>query len=451
MTAGPTDPRRQLPSVESVVAEAERLLDDHPGTARGVLLQLARARLSEKREAIEPAGGLASELAEEARLLLDGTIRPVINATGVLLQTNLGRAPLSAAALARVAAVGSGYAAIEYDLDRGARGERANALARTFKALLGVTAIVVNNNAASLVLSLFTLARGKEVVVSRGELIEIGGSFRLPDVMRLTGARLVEVGTTNRTRIADYKEALTPRTAMLLKVHTSNFQVLGFTEAAPMTELAELAHDAGLVAMEDLGSGTMLATEAAGLRHEPTVQDALAAGADMVAFSGDKLLGGPQAGIVAGRPELVRKLARSPLYRAVRPDKLTLAAMEATLGAYLRGTPEELPVWEMIGKQPAATRAQAAAWAERLQAGEVVSLESAVGGGSLPGQTMAGFGLAVGTPGARPSAATIAARLRRGDPPVIARIHEGRVLLDPRTVLRGQDAALVAALQSALR
>ena len=238
---------------------------------------------------------------------------------------------------------------------------------------------------------------------------------------------------------------------MLLKVHTSNFQVLGFTEAVPMTELAELAHDTGLVAMEDLGSGSLLETEAAGLRHEPTVQAALGAGADLVAFSGDKLLGGPQAGIVAGRAELVRKLARSPLYRALRPDKLTLAALEATVGAYLRGTPDELPVWQMIRKDAAATRSQALKWADRLHTGEVVSLESTVGGGSLPGQTMAGFGLAVGTRGARPSAATIAARLRRGNPPVIARINDGRVLLDPRTVLRGQDTALVAAVEAALR
>ncbi|MDP9325632.1 MAG: L-seryl-tRNA(Sec) selenium transferase, partial [Candidatus Dormibacteraeota bacterium] len=304
------DPRRALPSVEAVVAAAERELDGHGPATRDILTSLARARLAEARESGDQgtADKLAAAVAEEARRLLGGTLVPVINATGVALQTNLGRAPLSDAALERVAAVGRGYSSLEFDVERGRRGERSLSLSRTFEALLGVPAVVVNNNAASLVLSLFALARGKEVIVSRGELIEIGGSFRLPDVMRISGARLVEVGTTNRTRVADYREAITARTAMLLKVHASNYQVVGFTETVTDAELAALAHENGLVAMEDLGSGALVATEAAGLAHEPTAQDALAAGVDLVAFSADKLMGGPQAGVVAGRADLVRRL-----------------------------------------------------------------------------------------------------------------------------------------------
>ena len=446
------DPRRSLPSVEALVEQAARLLAGNGAAPRDLLTSLARGRLEAARRAGGDEAGekLAEAVAGDARRLLAGTITPVINATGVVLQTNLGRAPLSEAALERVVAVARGYASLEFDLERGRRGERAQSLAGAFEALLGVPAVVVNNNAASLVLSLFALAKGKEVIVSRGELIEIGGSFRLPDVMRISGARLVEVGTTNRTRIADYRDAITPRTAMLLKVHASNFRVVGFTETAPTAELAALAHDAGIVAMEDLGSGALLGTEAAGLPHEPTVQDALAAGMDLVAFSGDKLLGGPQAGVVAGRADLVRRLGRSPLYRALRPDKLTLAALEATLGAYLTGPAGDLPLARMLHQDAAATRARAAAWAEAAGAGEVVELESPVGGGSLPGQALSGFGLAVGETGGRPSAETIARRLRRGTPAVVARIHQGRVILDPRTVLPGQDGEVAAALRAAL-
>jgi L-seryl-tRNA(Ser) seleniumtransferase len=464
------DRRRSLPSVEKLATEAARLMPANGAAARTLLTELARSRLADRRAATTDKAGsavsakttastgaagelhaLAEEVAAAARRLLSGTIQPVINATGVILQTNLGRAPLSAAALDRVAAIARGYSTLEYDLERGARGERSGSLAGAFRALLGVPAVVVNNNAASLVLSLFALARGQEVVVSRGELIEIGGSFRLPEVMRISGARLVEVGTTNRTRLADYRDGITTRTAMLLKVHASNFQVVGFTEAVPASDVAGLAQERGLIALEDLGSGSLLPTEAAGLAHEPTVQDALGAGMDLVAFSGDKLLGGPQAGVVAGRSDLVARLGRSPLYRALRPDKLTLAAMEATLSDYLAGAADDLPLWRMLRQTAAGTRARATAWADQVDVGDVIPVESTVGGGSLPGQVISGFGLAVGSPGRRPSASTLAARLRRGTPPVVARVHEGRVLLDPRTVPTDQDADLVAALRAALR
>jgi L-seryl-tRNA(Ser) seleniumtransferase len=476
------DPRRALPAVDAVVAEALATLPDAGEGLRPLLTALARRRLEAVRGMLEGGAAaaavvsalsvadLAGAIAAEAAALLAGTLRPVINATGVILQTNLGRAPLSDLALARVAAVAGGFSSLELDLDRGRRGDRAGSLSATFEALVGVPAVVVNNNAASLLLLLAALAKGREVIVSRGELIEIGGSFRLPDVMRASGARLVEVGTTNRTRVDDYAEAIGPRTAMLLKVHTSNYRVVGFTDAAPLGGLAALARERGVLAVEDLGSGALLDTAAAGLAPEPTVGAALAAGADLVCFSGDKLLGGPQAGILAGRADLVARLGRHPLYRALRPDKLTLAALEATLGAYLRGTAAtELPVWRMILAPVEETRRRAAAWAAALPApagdraarapgtstgaaraevveAEVVEVESTVGGGALPGETLGGFGLAVRAG----SATRLAARLRAGDPPVVARIAAGRVIFDPRTVLPEQDEALLAALRRAL-
>jgi L-seryl-tRNA(Ser) seleniumtransferase len=431
-----TEPRRNLPSVE-------------------VLTQLVRARLEELRH--DPPATLdvaaeADRLAAVAGELGEDRLRRVINASGVVLQTNLGRTPLGASALAAVIGLAGGYVDLEYDLAKGRRGERATRLGSAFQALLGAPAVVVNNNAAALLLMLFTLARGREVVVSRGELVEIGGSFRLPDVMRVTGARLVEVGTTNRTRVADYAEAITPRTALLLKVHTSNFRVVGFTESATTTELAALARERGLPLAEDLGSGALLDTRGGGLDHEPTVAEALAAGVDLVCFSGDKLLGGPQAGIVAGRPELVARLRKSPLYRALRPDKLTLAALQATLARYLAGDAErELPLWRMLRMTPEATRARAGAWSAALgvEGAEVVPVESPVGGGSLPGQVLPGFGLALpGRP--RLSAATLAQRLRGGDPPVVARVAGDRVILDPRTVPPESDGELLQALRGAI-
>jgi L-seryl-tRNA(Ser) seleniumtransferase len=428
--------RRNLPSVE-------------------VLTRLVRLRLEELRAdppAVIDVEAEADRLAAQAKVLGEGRLRPVINATGVVLQTNLGRSPLSAEALSAVADLGRGYVDLEYDLVPGRRGERATRLGAPLAALLGVPGMVVNNNAASLLLCLFTLARGREVVVSRGELVEIGGSFRLPDVMKLSGARLVEVGTTNRTRVADYAEAITPRTALLLKVHASNFKVVGFTAAAATSELVALGRDRGIPVLEDLGSGALLETGGGGLGHEPTVQESLAAGVDLVCFSGDKLLGGPQAGIIAGREDLVGRLRRSPLYRALRPDKMTLAALQATLAAYLRDTPTtELPLWRMLRTTAEETHARATAWQARLSgvAGcEVIEVESPVGGGSLPEQVLRGSGLAL-RPAGRTSADRLALRLRTGDPAVVGRVFGGRVVLDPRTVAPEQDEDLVRAVRAA--
>ncbi|MGI8607714.1 MAG: L-seryl-tRNA(Sec) selenium transferase [Candidatus Dormibacteria bacterium] len=430
------DVRRNLPSVE-------------------VLTRLVRQRLEVLRR--DPPAHLdvsveADRLARAAADLGDGRLRRVINASGVVLQTNLGRSPLSADAVDSVRALAGGYLDLEYDLVPGRRGERATRLGSALQALLGAPGMVVNNNAAALLLCLFALARGREVVVSRGELVEIGGSFRLPDVMRLSGARLVEVGTTNRTRIADYAQAITSKTAMLLKVHTSNFRVVGFTEAASSAELAIVARERGILLIEDLGSGALLDTGGGGLGHEPTVIEALAAGVDLVCFSADKLLGGPQAGIVAGREELVARLRSSPLYRALRPDKMTLAALQATLAAYLRGDAEStVPLWRMLRMTAAETHTRAESWAKALgdAATEVVAVESPVGGGSLPGQVLQGFALAVRPSGAG-SVSKLATRLRTGETAVVARVSDERVILDPRTVASTDDAALVAAVRAAL-
>ena len=429
------DSRRNLPSVE-------------------VLTALVRARLAELRE--NPPAGVdlpaeSARLAEQAVELGEGRLRRVINATGVVLQTNLGRSPLSTDALRAINQLAAGYVDLEYDLKEGRRGERATRLGSAFHAAIGMPAVVVNNNAASLLLALFALARGREVIVSRGELVEIGGSFRLPDVMKLSGARLVEVGTTNRTRLTDYAEAINSKTAILLKVHASNFRVVGFTGSVAPRDLAGLARERGVLLLEDLGSGAMLDTSGGGLGHEPTVAESLAAGVDLVCFSGDKLLGGPQAGILAGRPELVARLRRSPLYRALRPDKLTLAALQATLSAYLRGTAEaELPLWRMLRATSDETRARALAWAGHLGAAtacEVVEVESPVGGGSLPEQVLHGYGLAISPRG---SAKRLAAALRTGEPAVVARLVEGRVVLDPRTVVPAEDPDLLLAVRAAL-
>ena len=450
------DPRQALPSVDAVVAAASRLAGR--GSPRALLVGVARLQVEAARSAPPPAAGraeltaaLAAAVAAEAAALLGGELRPVINATGVLIQTNLGRSPLSNAALARAVAVAGGYSDLEYELGNGRRGERAGRLSRAFEVLTGSPALVVNNNAASLLLCLHTVARRREVIVSRGELVEIGGSFRLPDVMRMSGARLIEVGTTNRTRLRDYADVIGPRTAAILKVHRSNFEIVGFTESAPTAGLVELARERGVTFIEDLGSGSLLPTEAAGVAHEPTVQESLAAGVDLVCFSGDKLLGGPQAGIILGDRELVRRLGRDPLYRALRPDKLTLAALDATLAAYLAGTAAtDLPLWRMLSMSAAATRKRARAWAAALPAGpdtEIVVVESAIGGGALPGQVLKGWGLALGVPGM--TAASLAARLREGTPAVVARVHAGRVLLDPRAVAPDADGDLIAALAAA--
>ncbi|MBI5548117.1 MAG: L-seryl-tRNA(Sec) selenium transferase [Deltaproteobacteria bacterium] len=450
---------RKLPKID-------RLLDsDEAGRwveREGRELVLGSLRLAVDEARLDVQQGLACP-SEEAilartRELLDlqtrPTLRPVINATGVVIHTNLGRAPLSEDALAAMARVARGYSNLEFDLLQGERGSRYAHCASLLAKLSGAeAALVVNNNAAAVMLALAALARGREAIVSRGQLVEIGGGFRIPDVMRESGASLVEVGTTNRTYARDFEAAITERTAALMVVHRSNFQMVGFTCDAGLDELAALSVARGLVLIDDLGSGTFLDTAPFGLAHEPTVQERVAAGADLVCFSGDKLLGGPQAGYLVGKRALIERLESFPLLRALRVDKATLAGIEATLRHYQRGEAlSKVPVWRAISLGVDAAQARARAWMERLGQGgahrdlQVVASESTVGGGSLPGLSLPTRVLSVGVK----APDEVARALRLGEPAVVGRIEEGRLVLDPRTVLPHEDDALIHAVQKVL-
>ena len=444
---------RSLPAVDALLGDAagQALCAQY---GRAATLEALREALQQSRSDIRSGAGTASSpsaLLECATAMLSQRFRPglrrVINASGVILHTNLGRAPLAEAAVQAMAEVGAHYNTLEYDLGRGARGGRLKHCEAALCALTGAeAALVVNNNAAALVLLLATLAQGRDVIISRGQLIEIGGGFRVPEVMSSAGARLVEVGTTNRTRLADYERAIGPDTALLLRAHASNFRMTGFTEEAPLAQLAQLAHARGLLLVDDLGSGALLDTAQFGLLHEPTVAESMAAGADLVAFSGDKLTGGPQAGIIVGRAEPLDALKRHPLARALRADKLCLAGLAATLDLWQRGAAlTQIPIWRMIAREAEELHTVAAAWAQRL-GGSVVAGESAVGGGSLPGATLPTWLLALEV--TQPD--EFLAQLRAAQPPVIARIADGRVLLDPRTVLPREEEELLAVLEGLL-
>lgn len=444
---------RSLPPVDALLSAAGPLIDAY---GRAAATNAIRAALDDARRRIR--AGAAPPTDPDSLLAVAGaqleraftpTLRPVINATGVIIHTNLGRAPLSKAAQAATSAVAVAYNTLEFDLDDGQRGSRLIHAEALLRDITGAeAALVVNNNAAATVLMLAGLAQGRQVIVSRGQLVEIGGGFRVPDIMRQSGAHLVEVGTTNRTRAADYEQAITEETALLMRVHSSNFKQIGFTEETPLIELARIAHRHGLYAVDDLGSGALVDTALYGLAHEPTVQESLAAGADVVAFSGDKLLGGPQAGILVGRREVIDALKRHPLARAIRADKLCLAALSATLDHYRRGEAwQAIPVLWMIARPLDELRRVARRWARRLgTAATVVPGESTVGGGSLPGATLPAALVALDVP----APDSLAAALRSASTPVIARIADDRLLLDPRTVLPGQEEALLATVQAAL-
>jgi len=418
---GSRNPLRDLPSVDRLLADERlRVLADEHG--HELVLAAARAALARAREDIR-AGFEQEDLPGRAIAELDRLLAPrlrrVINGTGVVVHTNLGRAPLSEYALDRVREIGRGYSNLEYDLDAGARGSRQDHLATALRDLTGAeAALVVNNNAAAVLLALAALAEGREVVVSRGELVEIGDGFRIPDVLTRSGARLIEVGTTNRTRLADYERAVREDTAAILRVHQSNFRIVGFAEQPALKDLARLADRRGLVLVDDLGSGVLDE-----LGDEPTVRGSLEAGAHLVTFSGDKLLGGPQAGIVVGRADLVERLRRHPLQRAVRADKLTLAALEGTLAAYRRR--EETPVMRMLQEHAEAVRARA----ERLTAatgGQVEETVARAGGGALPLAEIPSYACALEE--------ELAAPLRSAEPPVVGIVRDGVLLLDCRTI-----------------
>ncbi|MCH8296524.1 MAG: L-seryl-tRNA(Sec) selenium transferase [Chloroflexi bacterium] len=447
---------RNLPSVDSVLANHE-VAAAAQSFDREWVVGLVREALETAREQIRQGGDSPDpgRVAESVCQRIEDTMRaeprPVINATGVVIHTNLGRAPLSRAAIEAANQAAQGYSNLELDLTTGRRGSRQAQLQSILRQITGAeAALAVNNNASAMLLGLSALAAGKEVVVSRSEAVEIGGGFRVPDVLRQSGATLVDVGTTNRTYVRDYDEAVTGNTAAFLKVHASNFRVEGFTASVDTSDLVEVGRRRGIPVLHDVGSGSFLLTEKYGMAHEPTPQESIKDGAGLVFFSGDKLLGGPQAGIVVGKKDLVDLLARHPLARAVRIDKLSLASLTATLVHYLRGEAErEIPVWRMISTPEASLKKRAKSWQSGLECpASVEKSRSAVGGGSLPGETLPSWVLSVDCQ--ETGVEEVMRRLRDCNPPVIARIEDDRVLLDPRTVLPEEDGPMLDALRSAV-
>jgi L-seryl-tRNA(Ser) seleniumtransferase len=454
---------RKLPSIEKFLQQAELVaLSERYG--RELVLEAIRGEADQARQLIlagQPAPSLdALTQGAISRLTkrLRPSLQPVINATGVIIHTNLGRAILSDRARQAMLQAASAYSNLEYDLPSGTRGSRYGHAAELLSRLSGAeAALVVNNNAGAVMLALTALAKDKEVIISRGQLVEIGGGFRIPDIMAQSGARLVEVGSTNRTYLRDFAAAIKPDlTGMLLAVHSSNYQVVGFTAQPTLAELASLGRQQQILTMEDLGSGTLLDTTPFGLAHEPTIQESVAAGVDLITASGDKLLGGPQAGLIFGRADLIQRLQKHPLMRALRVDKTTLAALQATLFAYLENKAvEEIPVWRMIAADQSQLARRARRWQRYLKRLLVASPEiqldlvatnSTVGGGSLPGQTLPSQALAITAPGLT----GLAEQLRQATPPLIARIEAEQLRLDPRTVLPEQDKRLLSILSQAL-
>jgi L-seryl-tRNA(Ser) seleniumtransferase len=444
---------RALPAVDQLLL-APPIHDLVTRYGRTVTLEACRTALDDYRALIRKGGDapMPALLYDDIRVRVEACVRPtlypVINATGVIIHTNLGRVPLSAAALKAMQAVGANYSNLEYNVTDGERGSRYSHAAELLTRLTGAgDALVVNNCAAALMLSLAACARGKEVIISRGQLIEIGGGFRIPEIMEQSGATLVEVGATNRTRLADFANAITPHTALLLHVHPSNFRIIGFTAAASLEEMAQLAKERNLMVLQDLGSGALIDTALFGLPHEPTPLESLQAGADLVCFSGDKLLGGPQAGLIVGKAEAIAKLRKHPMTRALRVDKVTLAGLQATLLHYLKDeATKEIPIWRMIAAKKEQLRQRAEQWRGELAGDwEVCEGQSTVGGGSLPEEVLPTFLLAYKV--AQPNA--FAKKLREQWPPIMARVEHDRVVFDPRTILPEQDATLLKGIRNA--
>ena len=449
---------RNLPSVNDVLGDdrVSRLAQEFSHEA---VLGLVRAEVERARDGIRNGGSppsadlLANAVERRASALWGSMPTPVINATGVILHTNLGRAPLSDDALEAMRTANEGYGDLEFDLETGRRGSRQGRVAELLCRLTGAEgALVVNNNASAVLLSLAAVASGKEVIVSRGEAVEIGGGFRIPDVLRQSGATLVEVGTTNKTYDRDYEAAITENTGAILSVHASNFRVMGFTHAPSLSELVELGARSGVPVLHDLGSGCLLDTVRFGLAHEPMPQESIGDGASLAFFSGDKLLGGPQAGIIVGRSDLISVVSRHPLARAVRIDKGSLAALNATLLHYLKDeATSKIPIWEMISRSPEFLAQRAESWRLALEGPtSVVPGESTVGGGSLPGETLPTSLLSIDATKMPGGANALAANLRRGDPRIVGRIDAERVLLDPRTVPQDLDDVMVRGIFHAL-
>ena len=467
MTPEQADLLRQIPSVDELLTQP-RVAALAGRMDRGLVVEVARAVLADLRARIAgeasfaamalEQGALEERITAEVERILARSLQPVINATGVILHTNLGRAPLAASVVEEFRRTATQYTNLEYDLEAGARGKRDVHTAELLARLTGAeAAIVVNNCAAAVLLVLAALARGGEVVVSRGELIEIGDGFRIPEIMEQSGAVLREVGTTNRTRIADYENAINEKTRVLLRVHPSNFEITGFAEKPSLGELAALSQGVGLPLVEDLGSGCLVDLSENGI-SEPTVRQSIEAGAGIVMFSGDKLLGGPQAGIIAGKKELIARVRRHPLFRALRVDKLTIAALEATLGAYLRAAWDEIPAMRMIRATPAELKLRAENFLRELRPElpldevemEIADGVSLAGGGSTPSQSLPTKLIRIAS--VRYSATKLEQRLRRAPAgtSVIARVEDDRLILDLRTVFPEQEPLLIKTLSACL-
>jgi len=444
---------RQIPSVDKILSLPE-ILPLKQEFGHELCVTAIRAVLERLREQARAGGSLPAmpELLEMIKTQLVCSTAPslktVINAAGVVLHTNLGRAPLCASALEAARAVGEAYSNLEYDLEKGSRGKRDIHAAELLCRLTGAqAALVVNNNAGAVMLILAALANRKKVAISRSQLVEIGGGFRIPDVMRLSGARLLEVGTTNRTHLEDYRQAVADGAQLILLAHQSNFKIVGFTTAPELSEIVALAQTQGIPTVFDLGSGALLPMEAYGLSHELTVQEALKAGVDLVSFSGDKLLGGPQAGLIVGKAELIAKIRKHPFYRALRADKLCLAALNATLLEYLKDKAQtQIPIIRMLAAKPESLKEKAETWRERLGEGSVVESYSTIGGGSLPEQVLPTWCLAIKPKSVR----QFSERLRALEPAVIGKIENNFYLFDPRTVLPEQEEVLLKQLAQAL-
>ncbi len=447
---------RNLPSVEQILqTEAAAYLIARFGRpltldAIRFVLEDIRTRFQSKLITALPSTELILAQTESQLITwTKQTLLPVINASGVILHTNLGRAPLSDATIRAMDIVSRGYSTLEFDLESGKRGSRLIHAESLLQKLTGAeAALVVNNCASALLLILSALANRKRVIISRSQLVEIGGGFRIPDVMKQSGAKLVEVGTTNKVRLSDYQSAAEEPTALIMCVHRSNFKLVGFTEEPELKDMVEAAHRAGVPLVDDLGSGALYNTEKYGITHEPTVQESMQAGADIICFSGDKLLGGPQAGIIIGKADLIAKIKKHPLARAVRADKACLAGLSATLLHYLKDEAErEVPIVKMMSLTLKQVKGRAEAWAAELGQGQVVEGESTVGGGSLPGESMPTFLLSLQVK----SAEKFLRALRKNNPPIIARTENDKVLLDPRTVLPEQEGALLVGLKNILK
>ena len=441
---------KKLPSVDQILStpSGQDLVSEYgrQPTVQAIRTTLENIRQGflEKGEVIPDRDQILVLARMDLQEILKATLVPVINASGVIIHTNLGRAPLSKAALAAVRSVAGGYSTLEFDLESGGRGSRLIHAESQFQQLLGAeAALVVNNNASAVLLALTVLTKNQKVIISRSQLVEIGGGFRIPEVLRHSGTELVEVGTTNKVHLFDYENAYSPDTAAVMRAHSSNYSIVGFTSEPDLKDIVASAQAAGLWFFDDLGSGALIDTSDYGLKHEPMVQESLAAGADLVCFSGDKLLGGPQAGIILGKEELIQRLKVHPLARAIRADKMALAALTATLEHYIKGEALDcVPVWRLISQDLDQIRGRAENWQNAIGRGEIIEARSMVGGGSLPGETLPTWTLALDLE--HPN--RMLELMRQGSPAVIGRVENDRLLLDPRTVDPERDADLIKVL-----